>query len=101
MEEVDKGCPMTRMRVSGRVFLLVPGYPGIPRARAIKRLCVCVCVMHLWFVYCNKVFIVANNLYFDILLEIRHKESYALSIRNPVVGKHGLRPCHMLGSELC
>jgi len=24
MEEVDKGCPMIRMGVSGRMFLLVP-----------------------------------------------------------------------------
>jgi len=28
MEEVDKGCPMIRMGVSGWVFLLVPAYPG-------------------------------------------------------------------------
>ena len=35
---------MIRMSVSGRVFLLVPAYPGCPGPRAIKRLCVCVCV---------------------------------------------------------
>ena len=40
MEEVDKGCPMTGMGVSGLVSLLVPAYPGSPRQRAIKRLCV-------------------------------------------------------------
>ena len=28
MEEVDKGCLMTRMGVSGRMFLLVPAQPG-------------------------------------------------------------------------
>ena len=36
-----KGTPMTRMGVSGWVFLLVPGCPG---TKAVKRLCVCVCV---------------------------------------------------------
>jgi len=25
-------------------FLLVPAYPGSPRPRVVKRLCVCVCV---------------------------------------------------------
>jgi len=33
---------MIRMGVSGWMFLLVPAYPGSPRQRAIKRLCVCV-----------------------------------------------------------
>ena len=40
MEEIDKGCPMTRMGVSGW-FLLVPTYPGSPEPKAVKRLCVC------------------------------------------------------------
>ena len=44
MEEGDKGCPMIRMGVSGRTFLLVPAYPGSPGQKAVKRLCVCVCV---------------------------------------------------------
>jgi len=30
--------------VSGCVFLLVPAYPGCPGPKAVKRLCVCVCV---------------------------------------------------------
>ena len=42
MEEVDKGCPMIRMGVSGRVFLLVPAYLGNPGPKAVKRLRVCV-----------------------------------------------------------
>jgi len=40
MEEVDKGCPMIRMGVSGCVFLLAPAYPGCPGPKAVKRLCV-------------------------------------------------------------
>jgi len=44
MEEGDKGCPMIRMGVSGRMFLLVPAYLGSPGQKAVKRLCVCVCV---------------------------------------------------------
>ena len=35
---------MIRTGVSGRVFLLVPAYPGCPGPKAVKRLCVCVCV---------------------------------------------------------
>jgi len=35
---------MTRMGVSGWVFLLVPAYLGSPGPTAVKRLCVCVCV---------------------------------------------------------
>ena len=42
-EEDDKGCPIIRMGVSGRMFLLVPAYPGSPGQKAVKRLCVCVC----------------------------------------------------------
>jgi len=47
MEEVEKGCPMIRMGVSGRMFLLVPAYLGSPGKRAVKRVCVraCVCVL--------------------------------------------------------
>ena len=45
MEEADKGCPMTGMGVSGWVFLLLPAYPGSPGPTAVKRLCVCVCVL--------------------------------------------------------
>ena len=46
MEEDDKGCPMIRMGVSGLMFLLVPAYPGSPRQKAVKRLCVCVCCVY-------------------------------------------------------
>jgi len=60
MEEVDKGCPMTRMGVSGWVFLLVPAYPGSPGSKAIKRLCVCVCVFSvlpsIWILDCSSFF---------------------------------------------
>jgi len=45
MEEVDKGCLMDRMGVSGSMFLLVPAYPGSPGQRAVKCGCVCVCVV--------------------------------------------------------
>ena len=40
MEDVDKGCPMIRMGVSGWMF---PAYPGSPGPKAIKWLYVCVC----------------------------------------------------------
>jgi len=40
MEEVDKGCPMTKMGVSGWMFL-VPAYPGSLGPKAVKRLCIC------------------------------------------------------------
>ena len=40
MEEVDKERLMIRMGVSGRMFLLVPAYPGSPGQKAVKRLCV-------------------------------------------------------------
>jgi len=40
MKEVDKGCLMNRMGVSGRMFLLVPAHPGSAEQRAVKRLCV-------------------------------------------------------------
>jgi len=43
MEEVDKGCLMIGMGVSGWMFLLVPAYVGIPRQRAITQLCASVC----------------------------------------------------------
>ena len=43
MEEVDKGCLMIRMGVSGRMFLLVPTYPGSPGKGSLNG-CVCVCV---------------------------------------------------------
>jgi len=44
MEEVDKGCLMIRMGVSGWMFLLVPAHPGSSGQRAVKWLYVCVCV---------------------------------------------------------
>jgi len=43
MEEDDKGCPMIRLGVSGRVFLLVPAYPGCPGQKPLNG-CVCVCI---------------------------------------------------------
>jgi len=44
MDKVDKECLMIRMSVSGCMFLLVLAHPGSPVQRAVKRLCVCVCV---------------------------------------------------------
>jgi len=41
MEAVDKGYPMIRTGVSGWMFLLVPAYPGRPRQKVVKQLCVC------------------------------------------------------------
>ena len=43
MEEVDKGCQMNRMGVSGGMFLLVLAHLGNTAQRAVKRLCLCVC----------------------------------------------------------
>ena len=37
MEKGDKGSTMTRMGVSGWMFLLVPAYPGCPGSKAVKR----------------------------------------------------------------
>ena len=36
MEIGDKGSTLTRMGVSGCMFLLVPAYPGCPRQTAVK-----------------------------------------------------------------
>jgi len=36
MEKGDKGSTLTRMGVSGRMFLLVPAYPGCPGQTAVK-----------------------------------------------------------------
>ena len=41
MEEVDKGCPMIRMGVSGLVFLLVPATWAVPHQQPLNG-CVCV-----------------------------------------------------------
>ena len=38
-------CLMIGMDVNGWTFLLVPAWPGSPRQRAVKRLCVYVCVI--------------------------------------------------------
>ena len=38
MEKDDKGSTMTRMGVSGWMFLLVPAYPGCPGSKAVKQL---------------------------------------------------------------
>ena len=46
MEEVDKGCLMTRMGVRGLMFLLVPAHPGSPGQRVTKQLCVCIKVLY-------------------------------------------------------
>jgi len=51
MEEVDKGCLMIRMGVSGCMFLLVPAYPGSPGQRAIKRLCVCESLFSISYIW--------------------------------------------------
>ena len=39
--EVDKGCPMIRMGVSGLVFLLVPATWAVPHQQPLNG-CVCV-----------------------------------------------------------
>ena len=44
MEEVDKGCLMIRMGVSGWMFLPVLVYPGSLIPKAVK----CLCVMRQW-----------------------------------------------------
>ena len=49
MEKDDKGSTLTRMGVSGWMFLLVPAYPGCPGQTAVKwllllLLCVCNCL---------------------------------------------------------
>jgi len=36
MEKGDKGSMLTRMGVSGWMFLLVPAYPGCPGQTAVK-----------------------------------------------------------------
>ena len=36
MEKGDKGSTLIRMGVSGRMFLLVPAYPGCPGSKAVK-----------------------------------------------------------------
>jgi len=41
MEEVGRGCLMSRVVVGGWMFLLVQAYPGSPGQRAINQLCVC------------------------------------------------------------
>ena len=41
MEEVDKGCPMIRMSVSGCVFLLVPAHRVVLDKGPLN---VCVCL---------------------------------------------------------
>jgi len=43
MKEVDKGCLMIRMGVSGRMFLLVSAYPGSLGSKTVLTV-VCVCV---------------------------------------------------------
>ena len=47
IEKIDKGCLMTRMAVSGWMFLLVSAHPGSSGQRAVKRLCVC-CQYSCW-----------------------------------------------------
>jgi len=37
MEKEDKGSTMIRIGVRGRMFLLVPAYPGCPGSKAVKR----------------------------------------------------------------
>ena len=43
MEKGDKGSTLTRMGVSGWMFLLVPAYPGCPGQTAVKWLLCCCC----------------------------------------------------------
>ena len=50
MEKDDKGSTMTRMGVSGWMFLLVPAYPGCPGSKAVKRSLLLVSVLcHSWW----------------------------------------------------
>jgi len=53
MEEVGRGCLMSRVVVGGWMFLLVQAYPGSPGQRAINQLCVCAwcrvrLAVHFW-----------------------------------------------------
>jgi len=50
MEEVDKGCLMIRMGVSGRMFLLVLAHPVVPDKGPLNG---CVCVI----LKCNMFFL--------------------------------------------
>ena len=50
MDEDDKGCPMIRLGVSGCVSSGT-GLPGLSRTKAVKRLCVCVCVLFVIEIY--------------------------------------------------
>ena len=34
-------------------ILLVPAYPGCPRKKAVKQLCVCVCTVQYYIRMCN------------------------------------------------
>jgi len=47
MEKGDKGSTLTRMGVSGCMFLLVPAYPGRPGQTAVKWLLLLV-VVYRW-----------------------------------------------------
>ena len=53
MEEIDEGCVMIRMNVSGWMFLLVPAHPGTPRQMAVKRLCVYITLKVIALVCCD------------------------------------------------
>jgi len=43
--DVDEGCLMIRMGVSGWMLLLVSANPCSPAQRGVKRLCVSICTM--------------------------------------------------------
>ena len=45
MEKGDKGSTLTRMGVSGQMFLLVPAYPGCPGQLTVKWLLLLVVVV--------------------------------------------------------
>jgi len=70
MEEDDKGCPMIRMGVSGWMFLSVLAYPGSSGQKAVKLLCVCVCVYLYgeWWCISPSIYLAAVALYFELLL---------------------------------
>jgi len=68
MEEDDKGCPMIRMGVSGWMFLSVLAYPGSPGQKAVKLLCVCVCLYGEWWCISLSIYLAAVALYFELLL---------------------------------
>ena len=51
MEKGDKGSTLTRIGVSGCMFLLVPAYPGCPGQMAVKWLLLLLLLLFLLLLY--------------------------------------------------